>query len=311
MTLLHIIRSSLIAALLGGAASTALAAAAVAVGDGNYTFTVTDDSSLDGAKASALEECGKRARNCEVLIARSAAGAIALAKGDDGMFASANEVPEKARDKAMADCRKHYRNCKFSALYWETGGNWAAWAYAKDEHGELAASFFSYDFASEAEARADAIENCTKVQGRKPNNCEVRTHFGDWGYVRAESASYTSVRLDASLDAAIADAVATCKAGSKPGDVCKVAVKAFNHGSRKPPASFEKLASLSETARAARTPARQVNTRAVQNLSCTNHCVNGSCTRSFPDGRTEKWQAPRVFDPFTNDWKWDTSSCGG
>jgi len=311
MTLLHIIRSSLVAALLGGAASTALAAAAVAVGDGNYTFTVTDDSSLDAAEASALEECGKRARNCEILITRSPAGAIALAKGDGGMFASTNEVPEKARDKAMADCRKHYKNCKFSALYWETGGYWAAWAHAKNEQGELATSDFSYEFASEAGARADAMEQCIKRQGGKPRNCEVKTHFGDWGYAVAGSASYTAVQLDASLDAAIAGAMAACKASSTPGDTCKVTVKGFNPGSRKAPASFEKVASLSELARAARTPVRQVNTRAVRSLSCTNHCVNGSCTRSFPDGRTEKWQAPRVFDPFTNDWKWDTSSCGG
>ena len=311
MTILHILRSSLVVALLGGAASTALAAAAVAVGDGNYTYTVTDDRSLEAAKASALEECAKRVGNCRVLSTRTVPGAIALAKGDEGMFISTNEVPEKARDKAMAECRKHYKNCKFSALYWETGGSWAAWAYAKDEDGDLAATQFSYDFASEAEARADAIENCTKRQGAKPHKCEVKTHFGDWGYAAAGSASYASVQLDASLDVAIADAMAGCKAGSKPGDTCKLANKGFNQGGRKAPASFEKLASLTETARAARAPARQVSTRAVQNLSCTNHCVNGSCTRSFPDGRTEKWQAPRVFDPSTNDWKWDTSSCGG
>jgi hypothetical protein len=210
----------------------------------------------------------------------------------------------------MTDCRKNYRNCTFSALYWETGGYWAAWAYAKDEQGKLSANYFNYNADTEAEARAAALEGCNKQQGDKPTPCQVQTRFGDWAYVRAGSASYTTVHLDSRMDTALADAMAACKAHSKPGDACKVFEKGFNQGSRKAPAAFDKLASLTDTARAARAPARQVATRAVQALSCTNRCVNGSCIRSFPDGRTEKWQAPRVFDPLNNDWKWDTSSCG-
>lgn len=47
-------------------------------------------------------------------------------------------------------------------------------------------------------------------------------------------------------------------------------------------------------------------------VSCTNKCVNGSCVRTFPDGRQERWQAPRKFDPLTNNWGWDTTTnaCG-
>lgn len=44
--------------------------------------------------------------------------------------------------------------------------------------------------------------------------------------------------------------------------------------------------------------------------SCTNQCVNGNCLRTFPDGSQERWQAPRKYDPFSGDWKWDTSGCG-
>jgi hypothetical protein len=311
MNYLHILRSTLLAALLGSAASSALAAAAVAVGDGNYTFTVTDDRNIEEAKASALEECAKRALNCRILSTRIAPGAIALAKGDDGMFASSSDTPEKARAKAMTDCRKNYRNCKFSALYWETGGYWAAWAYAKDQQGKLIANYFNYNADTEAEARAGALAGCIKQQDGELVQCQVQTRFGDWAFVRAGSASYVTVQLDSSMDTALADAMAACKAHSKPGDSCKVFEKAFNEGVRKAPASFDQLASLTDTARAAKAPARRVSTRAVQALSCTNRCVNGSCVRSFPDGRTEKWQAPRVFDPLNNDWKWDTSSCGG
>lgn len=43
-------------------------------------------------------------------------------------------------------------------------------------------------------------------------------------------------------------------------------------------------------------------------ISCTNNCVNGSCLRKFPDGTTERWQAPRTFNPITSNWEWDTTT---
>jgi len=46
-------------------------------------------------------------------------------------------------------------------------------------------------------------------------------------------------------------------------------------------------------------------------VSCTNQCANGACLRTFSDGRQERWQAPRVYNSFKQDWEWNTSSCGG
>jgi len=46
-------------------------------------------------------------------------------------------------------------------------------------------------------------------------------------------------------------------------------------------------------------------------VSCTNQCSNGACLRTFSDGRQERWQAPRVYNSFKQDWEWNTSSCGG
>jgi hypothetical protein len=57
--------------------------------------------------------------------------------------------------------------------------------------------------------------------------------------------------------------------------------------------------------------ARNVKSTQRNYLSCRNQCTNGSCLRTFPDGKTERWQAPRTFDAMSGDWKWDTSSCGG
>lgn len=316
MTFLHLIRSSIAAALLGGAASTAVAAAAVAVGDGNYTYTVTDDVSLAAAKASALEECSKRVDNCRILVSTVTPGAIALAKGKGGMSAWIEDTPEQARANAIAACRKKYKDCKFSALYWEQGGAWAAWASApSDEPGVFAAYHLSVHFPSEQEAVADALAQCNKQLPDQARKCEVKSRFGDTALVVANSASYSALNLQFSLAKALAGAMEKCKAQSKPGEACKVSEQVVNFGRHPAPTSFAKVASSSElareTARQARPAPRQAATRTVRSLTCSNRCVNGSCVRTFPDGRSERWQAPRVFDPFTNDWKWDTSSCGG
>ena len=47
-------------------------------------------------------------------------------------------------------------------------------------------------------------------------------------------------------------------------------------------------------------------------ITCHNECQNGSCVRTFPGGRKERWQAPRVFDSISQNWGWDTTTnaCG-
>ncbi|MBC5782267.1 hypothetical protein H8N03_04875 [Ramlibacter sp. USB13] len=54
-------------------------------------------------------------------------------------------------------------------------------------------------------------------------------------------------------------------------------------------------------------------TRSTTSLRCTNECFNGSCIRTFENGRKERWQAPRVYNPFKQNWEWDTTTnaCGG
>jgi hypothetical protein len=49
--------------------------------------------------------------------------------------------------------------------------------------------------------------------------------------------------------------------------------------------------------------------RVAQANSCTTSCVNGSCVRRWANGRSERFQAPRKFNPFTSQWEWDTSGC--
>jgi hypothetical protein len=49
--------------------------------------------------------------------------------------------------------------------------------------------------------------------------------------------------------------------------------------------------------------------RVAQANSCTVNCVNGACVRHWPNGRSERFQAPRKFNPFNSQWEWDTSGC--
>lgn len=59
-------------------------------------------------------------------------------------------------------------------------------------------------------------------------------------------------------------------------------------------------------------PTTTSTTRSTQSLRCTNECFNGSCVRTFENGRKERWQAPRRYNPMTQNWEWDTmtNACG-
>lgn len=85
------------------------------------------------------------------------------------------------------------------------------------------------------------------------------------------------------------------------------------------PEDIKKSVARYDARNAAATPApppadRQVSstTRSTNILTCKNDCYNGACVRTFPDGRTERWQAPRRYSPLTRNWEYDTTTnaCG-
>lgn len=298
--------------VLACASWTAHGAAAVAVASNNMSYTALDYKDLERAKEEALRGCREMGSDCKLTVWTRAPRAIALAKGPDGNAQAIDASPAKARDTAMAGCRRLSKACKFVALYWESGGAWAAWALATDSGGSMVHSHFASDHASEAAAREDALNGCHAAVKNQPGaTCKVHTHWGAWTRIVAESASYTSAYVGPEHKTAEAEALRACRAGTKPGDSCKVSDVTHNPGPIAAPASFAKIAAQTSIAKEkAQAVRRPVRTSVQQALTCSNRCVNGSCVRSFPNGRTERWQAPRVFDPFIKDWKWDTSSCG-
>jgi len=310
--------TSLIGLAFAGFAHHAQAAAAVAVGSNGYSYTVTEAKDLDKAKSEALAECSRRAPGCEIIAWSGQASAIALAKSaDNSVSVAVRDTPALARDAAMKLCRDKYKGCKFAAVYWEPGGDWVAWATAKGADGLLVAQHFAYGAMTEAEAIRTAMDACTaKLNNAAGLKCTAATGWGNYVRATASSSVFTSYRIAKDRATAEAGALASCRADSAAGDACKIDDVVENAGPRAKPTSFDKVFAQSVVAREAaapRTPARSRPSAPPRGgaLTCTNRCVNGSCVRTFANGHTERWEAPRVLDPFTNNWKWDTSSCGG
>lgn len=304
--------SSLLCLALAGGSGAALAAAAVAHASNGYTFTVTEGKDLEETKLEALAGCRERGTDCTLLAWGSDPAAIAIAKSSTNTTVMMDSTPEKARDAAMKACRKQGKGaCKFSALYWEPGGKWLAWATAEDAKGQLQAQFYAYGYASEAKARQVALDGCAADLKDTTATCTVTTKWGAWTRVTASSQAHSSFRLETDRQKAEKLALARCREQSPPGQACNVVETLQNAGPRPKPASFDRIFAQTALAKERAALARPPAPPRGQALTCTNRCVNGSCVRTFPNGRTERWEAPRVLDPFTNDWKWDTSSCGG
>jgi len=96
----------------------------------------------------------------------------------------------------------------------------------------------------------------------------------------------------------------------------------FYRLSREPGQTYPSIAEVrkalakfdAEARRKAQSAPTQQSVSTTRNVvRCRNDCVNGNCVRTFEDGRKERWQAPRRYNPHTSNWEWDTTTnaCGG
>lgn len=44
-------------------------------------------------------------------------------------------------------------------------------------------------------------------------------------------------------------------------------------------------------------------------VSSNTRCVNAACWRTYDNSRKVQFQAKPVFDPFSNQWKFDSGKC--
>ena len=307
----RILAVSLLSLVLAGTTGSARAAAAVAKASNGHTYTVTEGRDVEETKREALAGCRERGEDCQLMVWGSKPAAIAIAKSPGRTTVVMRDTPELARTAAMKECRKQSKDCAFMALYWEPGGEWLAWATAEDAKGNLVSQFYAYGYEREAEARQVALDGCAADLKDAAAKCAVQTNWGAWTRVAVSSSSYTSYQLERSRSEAEKVAMARCREHSAPGDACKIIRVTENAGPRPQPATFDKVFAQTALARERAAQSRPSAPPRGRTLSCTNRCVNGSCVRTFANGHTERWEAPRVLDPFTNNWKWDTSSCGG
>ena len=307
----RILSASLLSLALAGGAGSALAAVAVAKASNGHTFTVTEGKDLEETKQEALAGCRERGPDCKLMVWGSNAAAVAIAKSSGHTAVVLHDTPAGARDAAMKLCRKKAKDCSFTALYWEPGGEWLAWASAKDANGDLLSQFFAYGYASEAEARQVALDGCAAKLKDAAAACQVMTRWGAWTRVTAASPSHTAYQVETDRAHAEKLALARCREGTPSSETCKIVRTEQNAGPGPKPASFDKVFAQTALAKERAAQSRPSAPPRGRTLSCTNRCVNGSCVRTFANGHTERWEAPRVLDPFTNNWKWDTSSCGG
>lgn len=301
-------------AMLAVAASVNASAwmAIAADGDANY-FVAYDYDTKNDARAPALAGCQARFTGCEVRYAVNGS-ALVIARGAGGAASAANPDPKKARLKALANCAEVARDCKVTKAYWDPGVRWSAVASSRDSAMQAVINRESREQAEDA-----ALAACRAVGGEQ---CQVHPEFTTSArvFLAAVHGSGGSWTLGKEQSKARAEArgLKGCREAVSAKQTCKVVSTMVNDSSAPPPTAMRAIEAEAERntrVEAASSPpgTAKSTARATQYTSCQNNCVNGSCVRTFPDGRKERWQAPRVYNPLKNDWEWDitTNACGG
>lgn len=288
---------------------------AFAAGDNNYTHIAFNADDPDTAQADALNGCANETTNCRLQGNPVRATTFILARGTDGWAFVSGVDPKKTADEAMRDCRKTTTHCRILNAVWDEGRTYTVIAASKSY------TQISYGNNSLKAAKDDALANCAKHTPTS-ETCEIVSDgitADNVFFARAENmpaqgsnanTSASGIGRAPTLDKAKAMALASCK--DMGGEACKVTWNYENPGPHQAPGSFEALRRLADANRSAPAKTQVAANRNAEVVRCSNSCVNGDCIRTFPDGRKERWHAPRVFDPFQNDWKWDTAThaCG-
>ena len=233
--------------------------------------------------------------------------AVVFARGVGGSGRAGNTDPLKAAKSAMAQCKRVTRECRLVNAVWDSGATRGARALGKTF------SFLAVNKSTREEAESVAIKGC-EAGSLEKGNCKIEPSFvtdRHAYYTIAASKSYSGFGASEDLEQAKTVALESCKKGSSEGDSCAVTEITPNTGPTPEPANLKKVYAEIErnvTREAAKEKTVQMvrsRTNASNVLRCSNQCRNGSCVRTFSNGRKENWQAPRVMDGLGN-WNWDT-----
>ncbi|NMV41955.1 DUF4189 domain-containing protein [Ralstonia insidiosa] len=289
----------------------AFAWGATAVGDGNVHFTYYDAPTAQEAEQRALVGCANKTANCRLATKRAVRStAMMMAVGDGGWAQAADPNPDEAAKDALASCKKITNGCRIESAIWDSTPYWGAMAVGDDF------LFIKTGAETQEEAERTAVERCQSASATK-SGCAARRDFSTSAHVYyavAKGAGSTGFAFNSSAEKAKAEALKYCEDGKKDSKPCLVKQTFESVGAPAAPTSMRRwIAEAEKASKPRRAKPAVVATTASRNIvRCTNRCTNGSCVRTFENGRTERWQAPRVYDPFTQNWKWDTdtNACG-
>lgn len=290
-----------------------------------FAFTATGYRDASTANVEAMKGCSVEAKEC-VLVLSDIVGdsVIAIAQGNDGAGFSSNKSAAQALADALEMCREKNRGCKVTAIYWNPKIHFSAYA-TYEEAGKVLAYYFTSGMLTLESAKQEALQGCNSGLPQVANKkCKIVFADSDNNKLVIVSngvRDFFGTHYEMSLTKFIEVTLKRCKQ-SNPNlaGACKVKEAVENPVKSPKPKDFDAVYALTGAGKEAMQKDRSkakpaakslgATTTSTHYVTCSNKCVNGSCVRTFPNGRTERWQAPRVYDTLSGDWKWDTSSCG-
>lgn len=317
MKLNKILISFVSALILFATQQPVLANAVVATSENGMMFIADNTANTTQQNTKiALEGCSRmEGVGCRVLIEVAGSQAVARSNGTGGFSVVSDPDPQAAMTRSLQNCNKLYGNCKFASLSWVPQVYFASLAINDSKVGELPTTSFMYEYPSQDEADHEAMKGCNEEPGSR---CKIINRFSSrMFFARAEGNNYSSYGYGNTKSEATKYALDTCKEGI-PNDKksCKILKVMENPAPSSPPKNFKAVYAKTLVAQEKQQEARSarnvelVSTQERRVVSCHNQSMNGDCIRTFPNGRKERWQAPRVYDSMSGDWKWETNSCG-
>lgn len=281
----------------------------------DYAFIVYGVQDAAKAKELAIEGCNERSgtNDCSAFLTATGSKTIValVSNNAGGWFASSREDLDEAISVAMKNCKKESSICTLKNIAWDGVSPFAAIA---SFNGEMIADTVRLH-TDRSVAMSRALEACKSVSPT-PEKC-TSNFFNDSSFIAysepVDNAAESYVTVDSSKEIAEKNSLKNCNDLYKKK--CKI-VSSFQSGKIMPvPKNVQKKMDELEAIKKAKNQAPKptpvaLNSR--QSVTCHNDCINGNCVRTFSDGRKERWQAPRVYNGFTNSWDFDitTNACG-
>lgn len=274
---------------------------ASAISENDYVFTQFDSPDPENALGLAIEACERNSNSkCIkfVNVVRKTATVIVKSE-DESTYLISNQDPMKAANQSLKNCKVGEKiGCRVASVNWDSGSTWAALAMGNDNY------HYIYNVETEQSATKDALKACEEIVTEK-NSCNaIKSFIVNRRAYFATANSKTTTHFGISDEKSVAEnmAIEGCRKETTDSSPCHILNVVLNDGPTPPPASYKQVEAMAKIDPPPKARPTGPTTTSINRLSYTNNCINGSCVREFPNGRTERWQEPRVMNPLTQNW---------